>query len=451
MKNIIGLSIKVFILIAIVKSGLALGATGDMMKAASLAIDLSLPEGVPVAGYGGGKRRQFNPFKRTQYSHFFKANDGVADPIRAKILLLEKDGLKLLWVSVDLVAAPPQLVEYLADHVADLGIARDNIFVSASHTHSGPGAFVDNAFWGFVAVDRFKEEIFFHIADAILWGVRATNEKLAPALVGAADVRIENVTNNRRKASFLDPIATIMRFDGVDGQPIATLFNFPIHGTVQGTSNLHLSSDVSGAIERRIEEQTGSVGFFLNGAEGDVSPQAGDEPDAWERAQSLGRKIADRILEKRASLPVAPSRALKHVSSKMDLPPAKMNIFTCIKKKGIGRIYLRLSRWLPHQAPFHAVLIDDTAFVTIAGEPIAELGMRIKQFGLALGFTRVGVVSLTNDHLAYILTPEEYRKGGSESCASFYGEDLGNLVQNASEGVLSELAKASQLLGSPTP
>jgi hypothetical protein len=38
------------------------------------------------------------------------------------------------------------------------------------------------------------------------------------------------------------------------------------------------------------------------------------------------------------------------------------------------------------------------------------------------------VLGLTNDHLAYFTTPEEFDEGGYEACGSIYGPHAGNKI-----------------------
>src|SRR5690242_3184408 len=83
--------------------------------AGAAAVDMQLPDGVPVAGYGGGARRNLTPWKElSPYSHFFKPAVGVKDPIRAKALVLQRGETKMVWISLDLVAASPQFVQTIA-------------------------------------------------------------------------------------------------------------------------------------------------------------------------------------------------------------------------------------------------------------------------------------------------------------------------------------------------
>jgi hypothetical protein len=77
----------------------------------------------------------------------------------------------------------------------------------------------------------------------------------------------------------------------------------------------------------------------------------------------------------------------------------------------------------------------------VPGEPIAELGLAMKQAARDRGFAYPAVVALTNDLIGYILTTEEYRQGGYEAAVSFYGENLGPFVMQEVTKLIQAIAR----------
>lgn len=75
--------------------------------------------------------------------------------------------------------------------------------------------------------------------------------------------------------------------------------------------------------------------------------------------------------------------------------------------------------------------------VGIPGEITAQLGMSIKsQVRQITGIQHVVIGGLANEWVSYILSAEEYKKGGYEASVSFYGETLGQvIVEGALKGV----------------
>ena len=61
----------------------------------------------------------------------------------ARTLVLERDGRKVALVSIDLFMVPGGMVKQIGDRLAARGLTEQNILVSASHTHSGPGGYAN--------------------------------------------------------------------------------------------------------------------------------------------------------------------------------------------------------------------------------------------------------------------------------------------------------------------
>ena len=110
----------------------------------------------PLAGYGGFPRRAWIPdlLGRHPDTFWFRPATCVHDPIKVRALVLEAGGVRLLWLAVDLVGIDPSLVADLRRRLDQLGLRYAAVIASASHTHSGPGAFSDSTLFGLLAVDR---------------------------------------------------------------------------------------------------------------------------------------------------------------------------------------------------------------------------------------------------------------------------------------------------------
>lgn len=73
-----------------------------------------------------------------------------------------------------------------------------------------------------------------------------------------------------------------------------------------------------------------------------------------------------------------------------------------------------------------AVRVGDLTTVGVPGEMAAGLGLEVKAaLRGRTGAKPVAIGGLADEWISYMLTPEEYRRGGYEASVSFYGEDLG--------------------------
>ena len=126
------------------------------LTAGASSVTVTLPEDTPLAGYGGFPRRAWLPdlIGRHPDAFWFRPSSGVHDPLIIRALVLESGAARVLWLAVDLVGVDPGMLATLRGRLERAGSKYSAIIVSASHTHSGPGAYADSALFAFVAIDR---------------------------------------------------------------------------------------------------------------------------------------------------------------------------------------------------------------------------------------------------------------------------------------------------------
>ena len=155
--------------------------------------------GPMLAGYGAAKRRLLFPDILGRYAHafWFKPSVGGRDPITAKALVLATPGARLAWVTLDLIAVDGAFVRAVQDRLTRAGVPPTTLIVSASHTHSGPGAFMQSRLMGFVAVDRLDPAVRDALVDAAASAVQQAERVRGPALAAAATVNAAGLTASR--------------------------------------------------------------------------------------------------------------------------------------------------------------------------------------------------------------------------------------------------------------
>ena len=70
----------------------------------------------------------------------------------------------------------------------------------------------------------------------------------------------------------------------------------------------------------------------------------------------------------------------------------------------------------------------------------AGLGLEVKAaVRRDTGAKHVAIGGLADEWISYMLTPEEYRKGGYEASVSFYGQTLGPTIAQAAARACAQL------------
>ena len=411
----------------------------ECVTAGAASVTVQVPSGAPPAGYGGMKRRLLFPdiFDRYPHAFWFSPSTGVRDPLTARALVLETGTTRLAWVTFDLVAVDGTFVRALEAELARVGVPRATLLVSASHTHSGPGAFMDSRLMSLVAVDRFDPRVRDALVASAVTAIQRADRARAPALAASVSVTAPPVTASRLGKA-LDHEIVVLKLTKADGAPLALLWNFAIHGTMLSAADLRLSGDVMGVASARLEETLGVPALFVNGAVGDVSPARHGEAAMIDTAAMLAASVQTAWEKAR---PVAVT-TLKISQRTVALPAAAVSLARCFGSWVPGFFTVPLGSAMPRAVSLVAAALGDTAWVTFPGELQTALGQVIKREAHAR-FASAFVAGLTNDYLGYFTTPEDARSATYVACATVYGPAAGRCLADAASDLLSGLRSES--------
>jgi len=411
----------------------------DCVSAGAASETLRVPPGTPLAGYGAMKRRLLFPdvFGRDPHAFWFKPSTGERDPLVARALVLEAGATRLAWVALDLIAVDGTFTRALRARLERAGVPRTTVIVSASHTHSGPGAFIDSAVMGFIAVDRFELDVRDAILASAVSAIQRADRAKTPALAAAVSVSAPAVTVSRLGRA-VDPEIVVLKLTALDGSPKALLWNFAIHGTMLSATNLRLSGDVMGLASARLEQKLGVPALFVNGAVADVSPARHGEAAMVDTAAALAAAVEDGWSRARP----APVTTLRVAERTVRLPAAAVSLERCFGAWVPSFFAIPLGGAMPRAVSLVAAALGETAWVTFPGELQTALGQAIKREAHAR-FASVAVAGLSNDYLGYFTTVGDARAGTYVACAMVYRRTTGGCLTEAAIGLLRGLGGLS--------
>ncbi len=409
--------------------------------------DLTPEMQVPLGGYGSAARRNwpFQLFKARPFIRLFKSAQGSLDPIRAKVMTLHKDNQRIVWISLDVVGAPAEIHAALSSKLAPLGVKSEHLFISATHTHSGPGALSRNHFWQVFAMDRFQNDFYQFFIDKIVSAVKGAIASETSARLFSHRFKADGLTHSRRAGgNDIDREVTTLLARSDDGRWLGGIVNFAIHGVCLDDDNLYFSSDVPGSIERSVEDYLENQNPFfsskkptillINGAEGDVSP----DHYGKEGMERIGKDFISKLNESWSSTEeINPEIKVRSTEIKLGTP--KVILRKCVEKNWIPKWFgLRIKRYINSTTTLSQIQLGQMLFVTWPGEPTSALGLELKNHIYQNGYNRAVVMGLTNDHLAYFTTPEEFLAGGYETCVNFFGADGGNNILQKHKDIINQ-------------
>jgi len=425
--------------------------------------------------------------------------EGVHDDLTAKALvLLPDEGPPLALVRIDAIGTTAELHDRVAADLADLGFAPETVVLAATHTHAGPGAFMRAPLACLIAMDNFRPEIEDRIAAACVEAVRTACAAARPARLGFARVRDRAedgqtiVAKNRRARRFErgevaydaidDRIDVLVVEDAATEALLGLAAVYAVHPTVLGMDNLHYSADLAGGIEDALEDRFGAPALFFNGAEGDVSPRRQETFGGLQRCRELGEVFANLVEPALAEVETADEVAVTCAWGEKELGSA----WTCVAAgrgrfldgdRGLGAVLtapltlpVNAFLWLlgftdvrlavtwnlaagavvdlddhldRHRTRLGAVRLraggEDVALLTFPGEPTHDLGIAARGQATDRGATRAVVLGLGLDHIGYIASEAEYRRGGYEAWSTLFGPTTGPQMLEAQRGLLAAL------------
>ena len=234
----------------------------------------------------------------------------VDDDLYLGAIVLESKGVTLCLIACDLGNSRTEEALEIRSRVADaLEIPLVNVMFNLSHNHSAadlPTMLRGNA----DDADIAKSESYFNfLIDQAIAAATTAQAQLRPARMahawGKSDLNIY-----RREWSGdqdilgevpghpVDDSVGVIRFDDLEGNPIAILFRYSCHPVVNGAQSPTLSADFPGPARKIIEKNVGGTVLFLQGCGGNINPQVGIgyEKDCSEEVYRVGTALGAEVV-----------------------------------------------------------------------------------------------------------------------------------------------------------
>ena len=296
-------------------------------------------------------------------------------------------------------------------------------FIAGSHTHHGPVLeLTDEPGKGkgkFDAALRYYKQMEDSIAAAIL----EANSKMVPAKMAVGSVRLENFNRNRHtkiEPKPSDRDLELMRFDSIDGKPLAVIVNFTAHPTTTPGENLRFSADYVGFMKDTVRKEMSTHVVFMQGAAGDQSVNN----TTGKGTAGFGAALGQEVIKLASSL--TPQEVAK---PSLDVREDRLT-FTSRTNFNDGMVRLAYEKaFFPELIPAFideytqgvrprltlAILNGDIALVGVSGEFFSNHSIRLKERARVRQLFFFGY---NNGYHQYFPTIEAVAEGG-------YGADAG--------------------------
>jgi hypothetical protein len=242
-------------------------------------VDCRLPDGIPLAGFNHGARRvkDFPLPVPLQYTTFMTPSAGVKPEgmwCRALTLKHVESNTSVSFITLDAVGADGTIRHNAIQYALAQGfsVPESNVILSASHSHSGPGAITSEFLWAIApATDLMVNSLAISYATKIATALVQSEQSMRAVRIDASSFNLTGLTHNRRcgrskyvQCDTIDPRLGILRVDDdATGKSIAVLWNYAMHGTCYGPDNMQQSGDIMGMTNAFIENTATLVILIL--------------------------------------------------------------------------------------------------------------------------------------------------------------------------------------------
>lgn len=326
-----------------------------------------------------------------------------------RAMVFEQGGTRVAIVSVDNLGWPSALGNRSRAMIQ--GIPAANILIGATHTHSAPDAY------------GFPDETGKHYADLkyLDFCVKAIAEAVQEAIAKLEPAQLKiNVQEAKGKIAYnyyapalYDPRCGIIQALRPNGTCIATLVNYAVHPEVLGNNQGILSPDLLGPFYERIEEKTGGMALFMNGAQGGMvtadtrleygkEGEGQKEANTWEECQRIGWLLADEALRIVANSSILPQAQVQNTHKTLELPVASEMMQYILTHSPLQHAS---SKPNVVATQLNVVNIGPAQILSIPGEALPNIGYYLKR---NMPTPYPFLFGLTNDAFGYILTKVDF-------------------------------------------
>lgn len=303
--------------------------------------------------------------------------------------------------------------------------------------------------------------------------IRMAHDQMQPACLGFGKGRSTIALNRRHTRPDgvtviaanpegpIDEEVGVLRIDGLDGTPLATLVNYACHPVVLGNGSNVISADWVGAMRRTVEAVNNSKVLFLQGASADINPRPGIPCDSEQVLERLGIEIGGEVLKVWAGIETQPQATVRANARKVWLPllpvsqyAGKLPDFVELAESASGMTFDQLQAWLDKYMPWsvelsgesdnvkaalemQSIRLGDAALVSAGAEIFVRTGLEVKQRS---PWANTLFAAYTNGCLSYIPLAEDYPRGGYEVYEAYLGYRLPAPVAPESANLVIENA-----------
>lgn len=206
------------------------------------------------------------------YARFGQDTGGIHTRLYARTFVIEDEvGSRIVYVSCDIgmidQSVKTQVAKTLTEKYGGL-YGHENVLISGTHTHSGPGGFLQYLLYTIVS-QGFTKQTFDAVVNGIVLSVDRAHANLTPGRIYFNEGQLVDASINRSPTAYLnnseeerkryehdtDKDMYLLKFVSMTGQPLGVVTWFAVHPTSMNNTNTLISGDNKGLASLMFERK----------------------------------------------------------------------------------------------------------------------------------------------------------------------------------------------------
>lgn len=370
---------------------------------------------VPLAGYGAR-----DPLRL----------QGIHDSSFVRTIVLKTRGQKIAIITADLLIIHPEVSQAVRTSLPE-DWDPDDLYFTATHTHSGQGAWAPGAV-GQLFAGKFDPQHVRLLAERILESVHEAELSARPGSFSVGEMEVSHLVRNRlvKENGIIDPWLKALAFQKDSLKGILAFYS--AHATCFGVENHDLSGDYPAQLTQMLEaEEAFDFAAYAAGAVGSMAPDV-ELPDGEKSAVYMAYHLKDQLeLFQRIGLsPQPPIVTTFRLKLPMRAPQFK------ISENMALRPYLFQMAFGDYQNHVAVMVLGKCIFIGMPCDFSGELAVPLYEQARELGYQLV-ISSFNGDYAGYVIRDKWYDLPRYEArTMSWYGHDAGSYLSEVTSRII---------------
>ena len=233
------------------------------------------------------------------YPHVERWSTGIHDPLLSSSLFLDDGNTKVLFIANDIIYLNKSQVSHIRSEITRrTDIPQQNIMITATHTHSGPGT-VRPVGWTEESVVPEPDEAYLDfLLQQICDGACRAAEAAVPAEIGLTEADNTGIGTNRRDPEGpRNPVVPVLSVRNRETQkPIALMLACSMHPTVLHEDSTLVSADFPGAARDYLKQHWADCPVvYHTSPAGNQSPRHVTRENTFAEAKRIGEILGRQV------------------------------------------------------------------------------------------------------------------------------------------------------------